>query len=1635
MSATTCPSHDELLAYSLGRLPDEASDAIAAHLSSCLDCKAGLPTLDHAEDTFLARLRRPATPDPYLEESQCQVALAQARAVSGRSSPAGRSNQSLCGKALGEYQLIEELGQGGMGTVYKALHTKLDRVVAVKVLPRGRLEDPQAIARFEREMKAVGRLVHPNIVQAYDAREIDGTPVLIMEFVDGLDLAELVRRIGPLPAAEACELVRQTALGLQRAHEHGLVHRDIKPSNIMLTGMRGEGLGARGENLIPRPSSLVPHPSPLVPYPSSLAPPQVKLLDLGLARFYAEASGGEEMTGTGQAMGTADYMAPEQASDSRTVDIRADIYSLGCTLYKLLSGRAPFSGPEHRGTLDKMNAHVHESPPPIRQFAPDVPDELAAILDRMLAKDPNDRFATPAEVAAILEPFCTAASLLSLWEKVRARDEQAESSPPSNSARAMVSDEEAELSPLSLRERVRVRAASSAPIPRRPTIKTLLIGLGFLGGIAAAFVAGVLITINKNGEKYQVEVPKDSHTVVDDSGNVTVNIPGKPQGGKASAANPAVEFQALQGRWRVVRVEKGKDGDASWAKILGYDFGEENPAAFDRLHFTENRLTIKNLKDGTGTDWDYRIDPTATPKTIDLLTDLTPGATRLNAVGVYEIHGDRLTICLAKYLPSLKTDQRPTRLVVGPDSGDVLFVLQRYRLSADEKAIEGFWGVASQVDDGKPVPEEKLRRRSCQVFEDNIGIFGMTADGKPDNVLSGPYELGPTKHPKTIRIVTYYDYENKKFERREVLGIYKLEGDRLTIAYRKGTSPPEKFESLPGSGVTLLVLQKKEPGPELYGGMEAAKPEHGPDGVPEGETAKATTFRTATVTRGDIVATVSATGTVEPEEVVDVGAKVAGQIVSLGDDPRGATDPRYKGKSIDFDTPVEKGRVLARIDDAIYRARVDQEQAGLARARAELAVAEAKREPVDVARATILAAQAAIQQSEGALRVAQINLANTVIQSPIKGVILARRVNVGQNVAPDPKAPSLFLIAKDLKKGQVWASVNEADISRIHEGMEARFTVDAVPKETFKGKVAQVRLNAQMTQNVVLYTVVVTFDNADLKLRPYMTANLQFETASARNVLRVPNTALRWKPRPDQVAPDARESAPTAEVRRSRARVWAKDKDGEHVRPLEVQFGVSDGSMTEVSGPEVKEGMEVVVGEGPSPAATGKQPAPAAQTPKTPTAVAVSPAAELKALQGPWKVVRLERGNRWGSTRPAIAAEFPPDPAAMYRFDFGESAEGHTLRLRWFDPSHNQEWVEEDFHFRADPTAVPRTIDLLEFGLEAVGIYEIDGNRMSICLRRYLPSAKGDQRPKVLTIRPDSEDLLVVLERYRPSEDERAILGDWTVVGQVEAGKPISEEKLRDSSFSIGDRSFHINDTIAHRMLNVIVDVPYPSALSVPYVLDASKQPKRITIFAYEGEERKRKRRDLLGIYKLDGDRLSIAYRQGGPPPEKFESLPGSGVTLLVLQRREEPKAASSPKPDKAEARKVPSRQESDVKPAKAPTARAEPDREAILSLLREKAQRLAKAMRTGQPNYKSIERRWRPGAGEKRSEEPSIINTQGRVYFDDYSFGKVPANVFTLYHLSLSGAVRLHDERKGPTTGNWYNLPPHGNLADPNGT
>jgi serine/threonine-protein kinase len=308
-----------------------------------------------------------------------------------------QANQLLTGKGralvVGPFHVLERLGEGGMGHVFKARHRLMGRVVALKVIRPERVADRGAVQRFCREVEAAAKLSHPNIVRAYDAGEVDGTYYFAMQYVAGTDLARLVKQGGPLPAARACDYVCQAAFGLEHIHESGLAHRDIKPSNLMITGV--------GE---PRPASDPASGATLN------APGTVKILDLGLARLCEEGPGAPArlaLTKLGAVVGTADYMAPEQARDSREADIRSDIYALGCTFYFALAGRPPFAG----GTaLEKLMRHQLDEPEPIEQLRPDVPPGLAAVLRRMMAKAPLERYQTPAEVFAALEPFATAES-------------------------------------------------------------------------------------------------------------------------------------------------------------------------------------------------------------------------------------------------------------------------------------------------------------------------------------------------------------------------------------------------------------------------------------------------------------------------------------------------------------------------------------------------------------------------------------------------------------------------------------------------------------------------------------------------------------------------------------------------------------------------------------------------------------------------------------------------------------------------------------------------------------------------------------------------------------------------------------------------------------------------------------------------------------------------------------------------------------------------------------------------------------------------------------------------------------------------------------------------------------------------
>ncbi|HUG68011.1 MAG TPA: protein kinase [Pirellulaceae bacterium] len=411
---------------------DEGEAAVGLHPNAEAD--STLKDLKAELDTLAKQLREPAPIVPFEDESDCRRVTELVEALGLEPSLARRSpidaelaELERLGE-LGQYRLILKLGQGGMGTVYKALHTKLDKIVALKVLPKQKTSDSQAVARFEREMRAVGKLEHPQIVRAMDANEYQDTHYLVMEYVDGVDLSELVRRVGPLPIADACELVRQAAVGLQHAHEHDLVHRDIKPSNLMLS----RGAVSRAESLVPadRGASSGTRPLPL----SSL--PSLKILDLGLARLHNGHHG--DLTSAGQMMGTIDYMAPEQTGDSHDVDIRADIYGLGATLFKLLSGSAPYAAERLDTMVKKLNALATQPVPAIREHREEVPEELAAIVTNMLAKEASHRPATPQEVADALAPFaagCDLPTLVASYEEQRSATDDSPAKPSLGSTR------------------------------------------------------------------------------------------------------------------------------------------------------------------------------------------------------------------------------------------------------------------------------------------------------------------------------------------------------------------------------------------------------------------------------------------------------------------------------------------------------------------------------------------------------------------------------------------------------------------------------------------------------------------------------------------------------------------------------------------------------------------------------------------------------------------------------------------------------------------------------------------------------------------------------------------------------------------------------------------------------------------------------------------------------------------------------------------------------------------------------------------------------------------------------------------------------------------------------------------------
>ena len=367
-----CPSDDSLRHLLHNAEQETSSTDVLSHLAGCPACMDRVSTWN--EQSRLDTLLRGA--------GQSDIAIARASRVIIPGDVEALTCAYAPGTAplrmIGQYEILRPIGSGGGGDVFEARHTLLQNRVAIKLLKPKHSGDQDARQRFFREMKSIGQLDDPYIVRAFDAGEADGTLYLAMELVDGENVDNLARRLAPMPVADACEIIRQAALGLQHVHECGLVHRDLKPSNLLMSKTG------------------------------------IKIADLGLALLKRGELIEERLTGVHTVLGTADYMAPEQAEGSHEVDIRADLYSLGCTLFRLLTGRTPFAMPENSSPVKKMWAHASLPIPEIQQFRPDVPPELAAVVKKLMAKNRNDRFAQPKDLAEALAPFCLKPDLPSM---------------------------------------------------------------------------------------------------------------------------------------------------------------------------------------------------------------------------------------------------------------------------------------------------------------------------------------------------------------------------------------------------------------------------------------------------------------------------------------------------------------------------------------------------------------------------------------------------------------------------------------------------------------------------------------------------------------------------------------------------------------------------------------------------------------------------------------------------------------------------------------------------------------------------------------------------------------------------------------------------------------------------------------------------------------------------------------------------------------------------------------------------------------------------------------------------------------------------------------------------------------------
>lgn len=369
------PDPESLHRFANGDVPEEDFAEIAAHLDECDSCLRIVTEApgDSLHERIVSAANQGTRVDRLSDATPANSSFEVANVVPMRKRARANkeSNDDEVPEELAthpKYKILRHLGTGGMGSVFLAKHRLMDRTVALKLIRSSILDNPRALERFQKEVRVVSRLSHPNIVSALDAEQVGDTHFLVMEYVRGTDLNRFIQLKGPLTVLQSCHFAMQIAKGLQHAHEKGLVHRDIKPRNLML-----------------------------------LEQGQIKILDFGLATLRERDEADDlDLTHHGAVLGTPDYISPEQATNARDVDIRADIYSLGCTLYFFLTGNAPF---QFESTAEKLGAHLHLPPPDVQAERPEVGPELSEYIQRMMAKDRSERPAEPSDVAEALGNF------------------------------------------------------------------------------------------------------------------------------------------------------------------------------------------------------------------------------------------------------------------------------------------------------------------------------------------------------------------------------------------------------------------------------------------------------------------------------------------------------------------------------------------------------------------------------------------------------------------------------------------------------------------------------------------------------------------------------------------------------------------------------------------------------------------------------------------------------------------------------------------------------------------------------------------------------------------------------------------------------------------------------------------------------------------------------------------------------------------------------------------------------------------------------------------------------------------------------------------------------------------------------